>query len=61
MWEFYLAGAEMAFRREGQVVFQIQLAKRADALPITRDYMLESERTMRFAGIEHMPRSSRAA
>jgi cyclopropane-fatty-acyl-phospholipid synthase len=61
MWEFYLAGAEMSFRREGQVVFQIQLAKRVDTLPMTRDYMLESERTMRFAGTEHMPRASRAA
>ena len=27
MWEFYLAGAEMAFRHEHQVVFQIQMAK----------------------------------
>lgn len=61
MWEFYLAGAEMAFRRDGQVVFQIQLAKRVDTLPRTRDYMFESERTMRFAGLEHMPRASRAA
>jgi cyclopropane-fatty-acyl-phospholipid synthase len=41
MWEFYLAGAEMAFRHESQVVYQIQLAKRVDALPITRDYMME--------------------
>jgi cyclopropane-fatty-acyl-phospholipid synthase len=61
MWEFYLAGAEMAFRHEGLVVFQIQLAKKIDALPITRDYMLESERTMRFAGVKEMPRQSRAA
>jgi cyclopropane-fatty-acyl-phospholipid synthase len=61
MWEFYLAGAEMAFRHEGLVVFQVQIAKRVDALPITRDYMLESERTMRFAGVEEMPRQSRAA
>ena len=61
MWEFYLAGAEMAFRHEGLVVFQVQLARRVDALPITRDYMLESERTMRFAGVEEMPRQSRAA
>ncbi|HKD20700.1 MAG TPA: cyclopropane-fatty-acyl-phospholipid synthase family protein [Rhizomicrobium sp.] len=61
MWEFYLAGAEMAFRHEGLVVFQVQLAKRIGALPITRDYMLESERTMRFAGVEEMPRQSRAA
>ena len=39
MWEFYLAGAEMAFRHEQQVVFQIQIAKRVDSLPLTRDYM----------------------
>ncbi len=61
MWDFYLAGAEMGFRHEGLVVFQVQLAKRIDALPITRDYMLESERTMRFAGVEEMPRRIRVA
>jgi len=61
MWEFYLAGAEMAFRHDSQVVFQIQLAKRQDAVPLTRDYMLEAERTMDFAGIDHMPRPIRAA
>ncbi|HEX4080771.1 MAG TPA: cyclopropane-fatty-acyl-phospholipid synthase family protein [Rhizomicrobium sp.] len=61
MWEFYLAGAEMAFRREGQVVYQIQIARRIEALPLTRDYMFESERTMRFAGTEAMPRPVRAA
>ena len=49
MWEFYLAASEMTFRHDFQVVFQIQLAKRLDVLPLTRDYMLESERTMRFA------------
>jgi cyclopropane-fatty-acyl-phospholipid synthase len=41
MWEFYLAGAEMAFRHDNQVVFQIQLAKKVGTLPITRDYMME--------------------
>jgi cyclopropane-fatty-acyl-phospholipid synthase len=59
MWEFYLAGSEMAFRHDHQVVFQIQLAKHQSALPLTRDYMVEAERTMRFAGIEHMPRARR--
>ncbi|HEV7960071.1 MAG TPA: cyclopropane-fatty-acyl-phospholipid synthase family protein [Rhizomicrobium sp.] len=39
MWEFYLAGAEMAFRHDHQVVFQIQIAKRVDSLPLTRAYM----------------------
>jgi cyclopropane-fatty-acyl-phospholipid synthase len=61
MWDFYLAGAEKGFRHDGLVVFQVQLARRVAALPITRDYMLESERTMRFAGVEEMPRRSRAA
>ncbi len=46
MWEFYLAGSEAAFRHQGLVVFQIQLVKRIDALPITRDYMTESERRL---------------
>jgi cyclopropane-fatty-acyl-phospholipid synthase len=58
MWEFYLAGAEMAFRHDGQVVFQIQLARRNDALPIVRDYMVDDERNM--AGAGQMPRPLRA-
>ncbi len=39
MWEFYLAGAEMGFRNQGLMVFQLQLAKRVDTLPLVRDYM----------------------
>ncbi|HYM19098.1 MAG TPA: cyclopropane-fatty-acyl-phospholipid synthase family protein [Micropepsaceae bacterium] len=61
MWEFYLAGAEMSFRYDHLVVFQIQLAKQVDALPVTRDYMLESERTMRFGAIDRGPRAHEAA
>ena len=61
MWEFYLAGAEMAFRYDQQVVFQIQLVKKQTALPLTRDYMVDQERSMRFAGTEQMPDRSRAA
>ena len=43
MWEFYLAGSEIAFRRQGHMNFQIQIAKRVDTLPLTRDYMAEWE------------------
>ncbi len=43
MWEFYLAGCEMAFRHQGQMVAQIQLTKRMETLPLTRDYMVEWE------------------
>jgi cyclopropane-fatty-acyl-phospholipid synthase len=49
MWEFYLASAEMSFRYDHLAVFQFQLTKRLDTLPLTRDYMLDSERTARFA------------
>jgi cyclopropane-fatty-acyl-phospholipid synthase len=44
MWEFYLAGSEMAFRYDGLMVFQIQLAKRVETVPLTRDYMFKHER-----------------
>jgi len=44
MWELYLASAEMSFRYARNVVFQFQLAKRVDTLPLTRDYMLDAER-----------------
>jgi cyclopropane-fatty-acyl-phospholipid synthase len=44
MWEFYLAGSEATFRWGGHMVFQIQMSKRVDAVPLTRDYMYETER-----------------
>jgi len=46
MWEFYLQGCEVAFKNLGQMVFQIQLAKRQDAAPLTREYMFEDERRL---------------
>jgi cyclopropane-fatty-acyl-phospholipid synthase len=39
MWEFYLVTSEIAFRYAGHMVFQVQLAKRPDAVPLTRAYM----------------------
>jgi cyclopropane-fatty-acyl-phospholipid synthase len=48
MWEFYLAASEMAFRgRQAMMVMQIQLAKRQDAVPITRDYIMREEAKLR--------------
>jgi len=44
MWEMYLVGSEVAFRRQDLMVFQMQLAKAADAVPLTRDYMFDWER-----------------
>jgi len=44
MWEFYLVGCELSFRYLGQMVFQVQLARRQDAVPLTRDYIADFER-----------------
>lgn len=46
MWEFYLAGSEAAFRWQDLVVFQIQLARRNDTLPMTRGYMEKCEKAL---------------
>lgn len=43
MWEFYLAASEASFRHDDLVVFQFQLAKKLDGLPITRGYIEERE------------------
>ncbi|MBW8880926.1 MAG: class I SAM-dependent methyltransferase [Asticcacaulis sp.] len=40
MWEFYLCYCELGFRYSNLMVFQLQLAKKIDTLPITRDYMM---------------------
>ncbi len=45
MWEFYMAGSEAAFRWDDLMVFQIQLAHKRDAVPLTRDYIGETEKT----------------
>ncbi len=47
MWEFYLAGAEMSFREQNLMVFQIQLAKRQGIVPMTRGYIAEEEERLR--------------
>jgi cyclopropane-fatty-acyl-phospholipid synthase len=46
MWEFYLAASEASFRWQDLVIFQIQLTRRNDVLPITRDYITEAEQRM---------------
>ena len=47
MWEFYLAISECGFRHGGLMVFQIQLAKRLGAVPLTRDYIATREKQLR--------------
>jgi len=44
MFECYLSGSELAFRRQGYMVWQLQLTRDQTAAPLTRDYMVETER-----------------
>src|SRR5581483_11144729 len=47
--------SEVASRHQGHLVFQMQMAKSVSAVPMTRDYMLDWERSHR------APRAERAA
>jgi cyclopropane-fatty-acyl-phospholipid synthase len=44
MWEFYLAGSEIAFRHMGHMVFQMQISKALETVPLTLDYITDWER-----------------
>jgi cyclopropane-fatty-acyl-phospholipid synthase len=59
MWEFYLASSEVAFRNEDLVVFQFQLVKRNDVLPVRRDYIGHDETALRER--EHAPPAGQPA
>lgn len=41
MWRFYLVASEQTFRFGRQAVFQFQISRRRDAVPLTRDYLYE--------------------
>jgi cyclopropane-fatty-acyl-phospholipid synthase len=47
MFEFYLIGSELAFRRMGHMNWQLQLTKHVETLPLGRDYMVKTEQTHR--------------
>ena len=47
MWEFYLAGGIVMFESGAACNYQLQYIRERTALPITRDYMIESEQRYR--------------
>jgi cyclopropane-fatty-acyl-phospholipid synthase len=49
MWRYYLAASEQTFRHSPQDVFQFQLTRRVDAVPITRDYLYPPAQAMQQA------------
>lgn len=46
MWEFYLATSEAGFRYADLMVFQMQLAKLVNVVPLTRDYISSAEQAI---------------
>src|SRR5437868_15262160 len=55
MWEFYLAGGIVMFESGAACNFQVQYVRDRRALPITRDYMFETERRYRERGGKPAP------
>ncbi len=43
MWDFYLASCEVAFKKKGYMVFQMQMMKHPQFAPLTRDYIAKEE------------------
>ena len=60
MWEFYLAGSEAAFRWQDLVVFQIQLTRKNDTLPMTRDYIGKCEKALAMRDMGRREAASRS-
>ena len=52
MWEFYLCYSELGFRYGDLMVFQVQVSKKIDTLPVTRDYMADKPDLARVVDFE---------
>lgn len=46
MWEYYLSGCQVGFQKLGLMNFQIQMMKNKQYIPLTRDYMYETEHSL---------------
>ncbi len=44
MWEYYLAAVDVGFSNGGNMVFQLLLSSKIDAVPIMRDYVVDEPR-----------------
>jgi cyclopropane-fatty-acyl-phospholipid synthase len=62
MWEFYLVGGIVMFESGAACNYQVQYVRDRNAVPITRDYMIEAERRYREVGaapaVAKKPRSA---
>jgi cyclopropane-fatty-acyl-phospholipid synthase len=56
MWDFYLVASEAAFRTHAMMVFQLQITKRQDVVPMTRDYIAQESARLRAIEQGRVPR-----
>jgi cyclopropane-fatty-acyl-phospholipid synthase len=56
MWEFYLAASEMSFRKQNLMNFQIQLTRRQEIVPMTRNYIALEEARLRGVELGKQPK-----
>jgi cyclopropane-fatty-acyl-phospholipid synthase len=56
MWEFYLAASEMSFRKQNLMNFQIQLTRRQEIVPMTRNYIAREEARLRGVELGKQPK-----
>ena len=61
MWEFYLAGGIVMFESGAACNYQVQYIRDRTALPITRDYILDTEQRYRRLGAGTEPRKASRA
>lgn len=60
MWNFYLAACEVAFRKRGFMVFQIQMMRNPELAPLTRDYISEVEQAYTHPVKQEKPKKASA-
>lgn len=60
MWEMYLLGCEMAFKHQYLSVMQMQITREINTLPITRDYMMQTEKALALSDHQPSARKKRA-
>jgi cyclopropane-fatty-acyl-phospholipid synthase len=46
MWEYYLAAVDVGFSNGSNMVFQLLLSAKIDAVPIMRDYVADHLRAV---------------
>jgi cyclopropane-fatty-acyl-phospholipid synthase len=60
LFELYLTGSEFSFRHLNHMVWQLQLARRQDAAPLTRDYMFAGRALTEKTRLSKTPSLSRS-